>query len=365
MPHKKSGLLLITKEVCPTPRGGRDMLSVLNRNALSAILGEQLIVFELPHTKPVRLSEILNAFRGHLDGLTSLRVDEALELIKRKNLRKVFVDGSNLGGFVARIKRTLPEVEVITFFHNVEFRFFWGALKAVMTTRALAILAANYLAERKATRLSDKRICLSERDSNLLQTIYGRAATHILPIALEDKLPTISAITQIGEVEPFALFVGGDFYANRQGISWFMRHVSRRVNIKVYVVGKGMESMRGELSIPGRLEVIGSVDNLAAWYERARFVIAPIFDGSGMKTKVAEALMYGKKVVGTPEAFSGYEDIVVIAGWLCRNAEEFSAGMQAAQRTINLAFDPALRELYNRRYSLPAATERLSQLLSV
>ena len=45
----------------------------------------------------------------------------------------------------------------------------------------------------------------------------------------------------------------------------------------------------------------------------AALVIAPIFDGSGMKTKVAEALMHGKHVVGTPEAFSGYAADIVAA----------------------------------------------------
>ena len=41
--------------------------------------------------------------------------------------------------------------------------------------------------------------------------------------------------------------------------------------------------------------VVGEVESLAQWYHDAYFVVAPIFDGSGMKTKVAEALMYGKE----------------------------------------------------------------------
>ena len=42
-----------------------------------------------------------------------------------------------------------------------------------------------------------------------------------------------------------------------------------------------------------------NVDCLETWYEKADVVISPIFLGSGMKTKTAEALMYGKPILGT------------------------------------------------------------------
>jgi hypothetical protein len=89
-------------------------------------------------------------------------------------------------------------------------------------------------------------------------------------------------------------------------------------------------------------------------------VIAPIFDGSGMKTKVAEALMHGKKVVGTPEAFSGYEKVAERAGWCCSSPTEFVTAINAACSTITLSFDPELRLLYEEYFSLSAATARLA-----
>jgi len=184
-------------------------------------------------------------------------------------------------------------------------------------------------------------------------------------MALEDKLPAAPIALPPDEVEtePFALFVGGNFYANRDGIAWFVQHVAPRVDIKVCVVGKGMEDMRAQIEIPGRVEVVGPVDSLAEWYRRARFVIAPIFDGSGMKTKVAEALMHGKKVIGTPEAFSGYERVAARAGWCCYSPTEFVSAIHAARTTVTTAFDPELRALYEEHFSLSAATARLAEAL--
>ena len=136
-----------------------------------------------------------------------------------------------------------------------------------------------------------------------------------------------------------------------------------RIRIKTCIVGKGFEKLKRELERAGKVEVVGGVDALAEWYRNAHFVVAPIFDGSGMKTKVAEALMYGKKVVGTPEAFSGYEDVADKAGWVCESVDEFVAAIGLAQETITRGFDRELRAIYVREYSFGAARERFQDIL--
>ena len=228
----------------------------------------------------------------------------------------------------------------------------------------MCVCLANYLVEKKAVRFSDKIICLSERDSNLLKIIYGRNATHKSAMALEDKLPSNFLNLLRPPRQKYALFVGGDFYANRVGISWFVKNVAPRIHFKVYVVGKGLERYKQELELVGNVEVIGAVDSLAEWYLNAHFVIAPIFDGSGMKTKVAEALMYGKKVIGTPEAFSGYEDDVDKIGKICRTKDEFVRAIKLADDMVELIFDIELRAIYEKKYSYKATTVRLHEILN-
>lgn len=93
-------------------------------------------------------------------------------------------------------------------------------------------------------------------------------------------------------------------------------------------------------------------------------MIAPIFDGSGMKTKVAEALMYGKKIIGTPEAFSGYEGVADQAGWVCATANEFVAAIADAESEVTQPFYPELRMLYEEKYSFSAAATRLAAILA-
>ena len=356
-------LLLVTKELQAAPSGGRELLCKLNYDVLLSIFAERLVVFELLPSRVDGALAVFNAFRGHIDGVNGLSIDTALATIRDHQITQVFVDGSNLGGFVAVLKQRLPEVEVTTFFHNVESRFFWGAWRERPSLRSVSVMVVNYLAERKSVRLSDKIICLSERDSRLLKKVYGRAATHIAPMVMEDKCPESFLRRLDQRPEHFALFVGGTFYANQAGIEWFVREVVPRIDLPIYIVGRGFEELRQELAIPGKVFVVGAVENLADWYHRAQFVIAPIFEGSGMKTKVAEALMYGKKIVGTPEAFSGYEDVVDEAGWVCETAEDFVVSIGEAEQGMTTAFDLGLREIYVNKYSFDAARDRLEAIL--
>ena len=357
-------VMLVTNQLQVSPSGGRELLSRLNHDVLKEIYGDRLILIELSRNRLQGLKTVINGFQGHIDGLNEAVILRALQTIHTENVGKVFVDGSNLGGFVKVVKQTLPQVEVSVFFHNVEARFFLGSLWQTKTLRALAVLIVNYFAERKSIRYGDKLICLSERDSTLLRRLYGRAASHVSPMAMQDKSP--AGMPQINNdvSKKFALFVGGVFYANKAGIAWFVKHVVPRIQINICIVGKGFEELKDVLELDEKVEVVGAVDSLANWYQDAHFVIAPIFDGSGMKTKVAEALMFGKKIVGTPEAFSGYEDVTDQAGWVCTSADDFVAAIWRAQELPLKKYDLELRALYEEKYSFISAKARLNLIMN-
>ncbi len=344
------------------------MLCKLNRDCLKDIFKSDFHILELESRRPRGAADFLFAFRGYIDGVTEQAVDDAARRIRDEKIDCVFIDGSNLGEIAASLRRRGVAVKVVTFFHNVEARFFLGALRDSGSLRALAVLTANYLAERKAVRDSDAIIAMTEHDSALLRKLYGRGATAISAMALEDKYhsptPTPIANATPSHADRFIIFVGGAFYANRSGIEWFIENVAPRIGIRTIVVGRGLESLRRSGIADNKVEVIGAVDDLAPWYAEAHCVIAPIFDGSGMKTKVAEALMFGKKVVGTPEAFRGYEADVFKAGWICRTADEFVATIQNVCSTNIESFNSEARALFERTYSRAAARSRYATILT-
>lgn len=350
--------VLLLSPVDPSgPTGGREMLSRTNLALLGELLGDRLSMIRPART----VSGYRDAWRGYVDGVDAAFIAELLATITARGITQMFVDGSNFGAAVAAVKRAAPHVRIVTFFHNVEARFFLGSLRIRRNLKALGVLGANYVAERKAVRASDVLVCLSERDSAGLRRLYGRGADAIAPMVLQDR-GAQGPIAAPPPARRYVLFVGGGFYANIAGIRWFARTVAPRIDMDVMVVGRGMDELANEFAaIPG-VTLVGPVDDLAPWYAGAALVIAPIFDGSGMKTKVAEALMFGKHVAGTAEAFSGYAPDVVAANALCADADAFVATLG---RTAWPAWDPAMRALYERDHSPHAARARLADILGL
>jgi hypothetical protein len=195
-----------------------------------------------------------------------------------------------------------------------------------------------------------------------LRRLYGRGADYISPIALDDVLPSPRPVVAPDDGR-YLLFVGGAFYANLHGVRWFAREVAPWSPLPLAIVGRDMEILRQEYGDAPNLRIIGQVDDLAPWYRGACCIVAPIFAGSGMKTKIAEALMFGKRVIGTAEAFSGYDRDVVAAGWQAETAPEFLKAIEDAVKAGLPDFDPAARALYEATYSLAAATRRMADIM--
>ena len=164
-------IMLATAPLQVAPSGGRALLSRLIHDCVVGLFAQRLVVLELHPQRAGGFKTLTNIWNGYINGLDSAVIHAVLLAIRQRGIRKVIVDGSNLGALVAAIKSRCPGVEVSTFFHNCEARFFWGALREHRTLRSLGVLFANYLAERRAVRYSDKLICLSERDSSLLRRL--------------------------------------------------------------------------------------------------------------------------------------------------------------------------------------------------
>lgn len=340
-------------------QGGREKLSQLHLDCLRDLLGADLD----EHMLDGQSRAGWRAIFGRIDGVTREAERAILDRLAAGTYDRVFLNGSNLGLLARVIRRRNPAIDVITFCHNVESRFFAGAARTRPRPRALAVLIANFLAERSAARHSSRLVMLSERDSKLFKRLFGRGATDILPMAMADRLSANPPLPRV-QVPDYLLFVGGSFYANREGIAWFAREVAPALSIRTLVVGHGMDDLRAELERAPNVELVGAVDDLEPYYLGAKAVIAPIFDGSGMKTKVAEALMFGKHVVGTSEAFSGYEKVATKVGWQCDTKDAFVAALRDIETLRTNRYDLDMRLLFELYYSYRATLGRLAAILS-
>lgn len=259
-------------------------------------------------------------------GINRKNKSKLIELIKNNNYEYVFLDSSVYGKLAQIIKKNNSKTKVITFFHDVSK--FWSkslikVCKDIKGKIRLYTYHPSYVYnEKKTIQNSDYIIALNKRDSDLIELEYNKKIDEIISVNIKDKFlkQKIDYTSKKKGVE--ILFVGAYYLPNVIGIKWFIEEVMPNVEAKLTIVGKGMDKLKDEI-IADNVEIHGFVEDLDSYYYNADLVVAPIFDGGGMKVKVAEALMYGKCIIGTKEAFEGYDIDIDKVGYICDDKKSF------------------------------------------
>lgn len=257
-------------------------------------------------------------------GLDSMDKKRILQCIKEERISIVFLDSSKLGGLAELIHRHFADVRIITFFHNVESDFERTVLKLNKKWHlAYRIELADYN-ERLAIHSSDIVICLNERDSFRLKEKYDRRADKIIPVTLDSTIneDSLNRCRPANDI-PHLLFFGSNFPPNIEGIKLFVKEVMPRVNAMLTIAGAGMEQLKPYFQNKHHIEVRGFVENVDKLYGNADIVVLPIFSGSGMKVKTAEALKYGKYIIASDEALEGYKIDTLKGVVRCSNTNDF------------------------------------------
>lgn len=292
-------------------------------------------------------------------GLTAERKAELKRILHAHNFYLVFVSQSTYGGYVKYIK-SISNITIITFFHNAEINYFVHAHNGETNSfKGLHYIAKVLWNEYYSAKKSDKIITLNERDSIALKKYYGKSANLILPTTFEDTFNENNDNSSKLDID--CLFVGSSFFANTEGLQWFIDNVFPYIKGNLYIIGNGMDSFKFS-NLSDRIHKKGFVDNLTSYYNRAKLIISPIFSGSGMKTKTAEALMFGKIIIGTQEAFEGYE---VNPGCmiLCNTADEFITSINRIVPQIKHPINTIAREHFKENYSNGCVVQRLKVFL--
>lgn len=239
--------------------------------------------------------------------------------IVEQNPDVIFFEGPYWAFLVEKVKQQLPHTVCILFMHNVEKYYYKNMVNKSIQMKILYQVTCK--CEQKSVALADKIICLNKRDAEQVEEIYQKKCDFLLPINMEDKCDSERINNQ--NIKRELLFVGSLFPPNYDGIKWFIEKVMPKLEgFTLKIVGRGFEKVRKELEREN-VEVIGSVDDLSEYYYSYPVLVMPILYGAGMKVKTAEALMYGKTIVGTREALEGYDVEACEGIYECNSETEF------------------------------------------
>ena len=220
------------------------------------------------------------------------------------------------------------------------------------------------MVERKAAKYSDLNITLNERDAFKLYEYYGVVSDLQLPVSLNGGTMSDVGSTHVAGTPLHILFFGSAFFANIHGIKWFLENVMPYVDATLTIAGKGMDSL-GKFVAALKLKNVslhGYVDDVDALYGKADIVVLPIFEGSGMKVKTCEALKYGKVVLGTKEALTGYERTADI--YSCNTRGEFISCLTELRKKKFRTFSKSNRQLFCTCYKTDVMARRLETWLN-
>lgn len=337
-----------------------------NRNieTITDIYGERnTIHYKLSVTKASGVKQLLirlvGIVYGYFSGFDCRQEQEIVNRILKYHIDIIYIDRSIYGRLAKVIKQRFPDVRVITFFHNCEFEYSINSLLAKRNYLGFYIPLLAYQNEKIACKYSDELIVLNKRDEEALSKHYGRTPKYIIPITFKPWYKPQNLEKPI--TNPMkALFVGSYFYGNTEGLKWFCKNILPNVSIHFTIVGSGMEKLKSEIPASNKLSIYGKAPDLSEYYENADFVILPILSGGGMKVKTAEALMFGKYIVGTPEAFTGY-DVNSSTATICTSVQDFIDVINSL--SLETKFNKPSRELFESKYSYQNSLEIFRKVL--
>jgi glycosyltransferase involved in cell wall biosynthesis len=173
-------------------------------------------------------------------------------------------------------------------------------------------------------------------------------------------------------VEPFDfLIVMSDYHSNYTGLSWFFDKVwspELDGNFNLKIVGGIDRSFRlrnGALYDRYKHRFLGRVPSVDPYYRAARTVLVPITQGHGISIKTVEAMSYGKPIIGTRQAFRGFDKIMApgtIAGH-ADTPEAFRDQMLARAGRARIRDGSRALEVYQQLFSPEIYRRRYDAIL--
>ncbi|MCX0356107.1 glycosyltransferase family 4 protein [Clostridium perfringens] len=292
---------------------------------------------------------------------------EIINIIEFNNIDVVFIDNSTYGRLAKIIKKKDQSIKVISFYHDIKRNLSKQWLKKYGVKYFPDYIVTQYN-EYLNSRYNDINITLNKRESDLLFKYYKKKTSLELPIYMKEsnEIKNIDIKDDSFKI----LFVGAYYYPNVEGLRWFCKNVVPYINKKccLYVIGKGMEVLKAELECES-VKVIGEVEDISYFYNISDSVIAPIFDGAGMKVKTAEAFMFGKKFIGSSESLVGYIENVQVkllnkSVFLANKPSEYINAIEFLYENRNdNKIDENIRQVYRDNYSDISAFNKLREIM--
>jgi glycosyltransferase involved in cell wall biosynthesis len=179
--------------------------------------------------------------------------------------------------------------------------------------------------ERLLLRQANKILVFSDKDAELIDQYFDLKADRV-DFYIDNDITKINHY-DIEITNRFCFFGAWNREENLEGLIWFIANVLPSVKESDFVIlGGGMpDNLKVKISNESNIKYIGFVNNPYSVIASSQALIAPVFNGAGVKVKVLESLCCGTSVIGTNIAFEGINNLEKINAdvFYCNDAGSF------------------------------------------
>jgi polysaccharide biosynthesis protein PslH len=262
--------------------------------------------------------------------------EQVIALIQKENIDLVHIDGLYAMPYSADIKAK-TKAKIILRSHNIEHHLWEQKAKNEnnLFKKIYLKLLANQLKqfELKSFSIADGIISISSADSIYIQQLGVQKKLITVPIGIpkkEFKENASNSIYHIGAM---------DWQPNVAGLDWFLNKVWPLVinnipNAELHLAGRNMQKEK-YLNYKN-VKVYGEVKSSEEFAEDKGIMIIPVHEASGIRIKLAEAMMMSKAIVSTSIGASGIENLSKNEILLSDDAEAFANHLVHLIRNENL-----------------------------
>ena len=268
-------------------------------------------------------------------------------------------------------------IPVIIRLHNIEHDYAFAMYSNNKSIANYLIYKSYSFNEKKCIKKTDKLIFITKEDVQNASKKYSIAKDkiEINPVCISpidiNQLP-YKECSYKKEGMTFLATGTLSFGPNASGIIWMIRNVWNKVSANYkdarLIIAGAHPSKEIREAIGDNSSIIlvdtPSSEEMAKLFLQSDIYLAPIFNGAGMKVKIAEALSYGLAVIGTNHAWIGY-DLVELGRIRCNTAQEFIQGIvRTITGDVTIPDKKLVAEDFYKNYSLESSAKMYRKILS-